>query len=140
MKQFNFLKHTADLKFEAFGKDVSEVFENSAKAMFSSLVKGNVKGDEKKSIELQSDDLAELLHDWLDELLFSFTVDGEVYKEFQVKVKEGMDGYELTAELDFDNFDSKKHEVLTEIKAVTYHDIKVEKKGKLWRSEVLCDI
>jgi SHS2 domain-containing protein len=48
--------------------------------------------------------------------------------------------YNLSATLSGEKFNKKKHIVLTDIKAVTYHDLKVEKREDQWVAEVLCDI
>ena len=43
MKKFIFLEHTADIKFQAFGKNLNECFENSAVAMIRSQYDGKIK-------------------------------------------------------------------------------------------------
>jgi SHS2 domain-containing protein len=47
MDKFKFLEHTADIKFQAFGKTKEEAFKNSAFAMFYSMNSGPIKEKSK---------------------------------------------------------------------------------------------
>ena len=141
-KEFEFLEHTADLEFASYGETLSECFENAALAFFTATLKLDlVETKEKRKIELVSDNLEILMHDWLNELLFLFEVEFLVFREFKVDVEQINDTeYRLTAEISGEQLDLKKHKIETEIKAVTYHNLSVEKKHGLWKANVLCDI
>ncbi len=94
-KQYEYLEHTADIKFLAYGKTLEEVFENAALAMFNVMIDtGKVSGETAKEIFLKSPDLESLLVDWLSELLYLFEVDEIVFRKFQVQeIKEGESEY-----------------------------------------------
>jgi len=139
-RDFEFLEHVADLRFMAYGKSLNDCFQNSAKAMFSAI--SDLKSiDEKdmKRIALKAEDLEVLLHDFLSELLFLFETRGLLFKKFHVSIDRNK-GYRLKAELYGEKFNPKKHEIKTEIKAVTYHEMLIERRNKEWVAEVLCDI
>jgi len=139
-RDFEFLEHVADLRFMAYGKSLNDCFQNSAKAMFSAI--SDLKSiDEKdmKRIALEAEDLEVLLHDFLSELLFLFETRGLLFKKFHVSIDRNK-GYRLKAELYGEKFNPKKHEIKTEIKAVTYHEMLIERRNKEWVAEVLCDI
>ncbi|RLI91694.1 MAG: archease [Candidatus Altiarchaeales archaeon] len=139
-RDFEFLEHVADLRFMAYGKSLNDCFQNSAKAMFSAI--SDLKSiDEKdlKRIVLKAEDLEVLLHDFLSELLFLFETEGLLFKKFHVSIDRNK-GYRLKAELYGEKFNPKKHEIKTEIKAVTYHEMLIERRNKEWVAEVLCDI
>jgi len=139
-RDFEFLEHVADLRFMAYGKSLNDCFQNSAKAMFSAI--SDMKSiDEKdmKRIALKAEDLEVLLHDFLSELLFLFETKGLLFKKFHVSIDRNK-GYRLKAELYGEKFNPKKHEIKTEIKAVTYHEMLIERRNKEWVAEVLCDI
>ena len=70
MRKFKFLEHTADIKFQAYGKDIEEAFENSALAMFNSMYNSKIKDKEKFKIIVQGKDFESLLYNFLEELLF----------------------------------------------------------------------
>jgi SHS2 domain-containing protein len=94
----------------------------------------------KKTILLEANDLPTLMHDYLSEVLFLFETECLVFRDFIVSVEKKGAVYKLSSVLSGEKFNKKKHIVLTDIKAVTYHDLKVEKKGGQWVAEVLCDI
>ena len=88
-KQYEYLEHTADVKFLAYGKTLEEVFENAALAMFNVMVDtgevlGEVLGEVARDVFLKSPDLESLLVDWLSELLYLFEVDEIVFSKFHV--------------------------------------------------------
>lgn len=139
-KDFEFLEHTADLKFRSYGETLDICFMNAAKALFSSILDlDSVAVKSEREVELESDSLETLLHDFLSEILFLFETGGLVFKEFIVSIEDG-EGYKLSAKLRGERFNPRKHAVTTEIKAVTYHGMRVEKRGGEWIAEVLCDI
>ncbi len=138
-KKFEFLEHTADLKFIAYGETLASCFENSALAMFSAIVDLDSIIIEEHDIDLEAEELEILLHDWLSELLFLFTTEEFLPKKFNVSIKKNKN-YELHAIVSGEKFDNKKHRIKAEVKAVTYHEMVVEKKGDMWTAQVVCDI
>lgn len=141
-KQYEYLEHTADIKFLAYGKTLEEVFENAALAMFNVMIDtGKVSGETAKEIFLKSPDLESLLVDWLSELLYLFEVDEIVFRKFQVQeIKEGESEYFITARASGEKFYPESHPFETEIKAVTYNQLKIEKTADGWMAQVVVDI
>jgi SHS2 domain-containing protein len=139
MKKFIFLEHTADIKFQAFGKNLKEVFTNSAKAMFNSMYSGKVKSKEKFIIKTKGDDLENLMYNFLEEFLF--LIDSKNFFLSKIKII-NLDEkkFELKAELVGD--DVRKYNLNHDFKAVTYNDIfiKFDKKNKIWIAQVVMDI
>jgi len=159
MKKFKFLEHTADIKFQAFGNSVKEVFENSALAMFSAMHEGKVKKTEKKKMEVKGDDLENLLYNFLEELLFLFDSEGfflgkigdlNISKDINSKKQSGREkkdkvddkegGLKLTSEVIGDN--SENYEISIDVKAVTYNEmfVKFDDKKKKWTAQVVIDV
>ena len=81
--KYKFLEHTADIKFQAFGENIEEVFENSALAMFNAMYGGKVKEKKSFKINVKGKDFESLLYNFLEEILFLF--DSENF--FMAKVK-----------------------------------------------------
>ncbi len=138
-KKFEFLEHTADLKFIAYGETLASCFENSANAMFSAIADIDSVITEKHDIDLEAEELEILLHDWLSELLFLFTTEEFLPKKFNVSIRKNKN-YKLHAVVSGEKFDNKKHSIKAEVKAITYHDMLVGKKDSIWTAQVLCDI
>jgi len=70
--KFEFIEHTADVKFRAYGKSLNEAFGNSALAMFASMYSGKVKEVSKKKISVSGKDLESLLYALLRVWIVSF--------------------------------------------------------------------
>ena len=78
----------------------------------------------------------QLLFDWLDECLKRFEQNRWLYSRFEVKVRD--DG--LEAFLWGEPYDATRHELSHEVKAITYHELKVEQTPDGWLAEVIVDI
>jgi len=139
MKKFEFLDiTTADTAFAAYGKDLDELFENSAIAMFEVMV--NTKQIEpkiKREVEIKAEDLQGLLFSWLNELLVFYGAENLAFSKFEVKI----DGknFRLSAECWGEQIDPQRHDVRTEVKATTYHKMKIKKTEDGWSSQVILD-
>ena len=140
-KKFEFLEHTADLEFISYGETLNKVFENSAQAFATATLNpDSVEIKESRRIKLFAPDPETLMHDWLSELLFLFEVEFMVFREFKVEIDKIDEGYELSAECFGEELDLKRHTIETEIKAVTYHQLKFEKIKSGFFTEVIFDI
>jgi SHS2 domain-containing protein len=141
-KQYEYLDHTADIKFRAYGKSLEEVFENAALAMFNVIINTEkVSGDTSREFFLKSPDLESLLVDWLSEILYIFEVDEIVFRKFRVeKIKEEEGEYSITAQALGENYYPDSHPFETEIKAVTYNQLEIAKTTDGWEAQVVVDI
>jgi SHS2 domain-containing protein len=137
---FEYLEHTADAEFIAYGHTVDETFINAARAMTGLVIDpAKVKPEAEKNIELSGDALDTLLYDWLSELLYIFEVDHLVFSEFKVHVVPQDGGYGLEATVLGEPV-SRHPDVFMHIKAVTFHDLRFEKKDNIYEAQVLLDI
>ena len=135
MKKYEFIDHTADIGVRAYGKNLSEAFENVAIGMFD-VISDTAKIDKigEYVIELEADNIEQLLVDWLSELLYIHETKNVLLSGFKVK----LDKNKLRARVYGEGLDKKKHPIKSEIKAVTYHILEVnEKEGYV---QVLFDI
>ena len=138
MNNFKFLEHTADIKFQAFGKTLNECFKNSVLAMINSQYKGKIKNKLKKKIKIKGKDLENLLYNFLEEILF--LVDTKGFLTSRAKVKISKDRKSLEAELIGDNI--KNYKLSWDVKAITYNEmfVKIDEKKKIWTSQVVLDV
>jgi len=141
-KKYEYLEHTADIKFIAYGKALEEVFENAALAMFNVMIDTEkVSGETEREIFLKSPDLESLLVDWLSELLYLFEVDEIVFRKFRVEeIREEKGEYSITARALGEKFYPESHPFETEIKAVTYNQLEIRKVADGWKAQVVVDI
>lgn len=138
MKTYELIDHTADVGVKAYGKTLSEAFENAAKGMFDIITDSSeIENIGQYDIELEAPDLEQLLVDWLSELLFLNSAKNIVFGFFKVELDDKKN--KLSAKVFGEKFDISKHKAGAEIKAVTYHMLVVKKK-KPFHVQVLFDI
>lgn len=138
MKSFEVIEHTADTGIRAFGKDVKEAFENAALGMFSLVADlDKVEEREEHEVEVQADNREDLLVEWLNELLYLLEVKRLLLRSFKVME---IDDHHLKAKVFGEEIDEKKHELGVDIKAVTYHMLKVGKTDDTWEAQVIFDV
>lgn len=136
MKRYELIEHTADVGVKAYGKSLSEAFEHAAKGMFDIITDtSTIESLGEYKIMLEAPDLEQLLVDWLSQLLFLNGAYSLVFGTFKVTIT----GNHLSARVLGEKYDTKKHRMGVEIKAVTYHMLQVHEKDPLF-VQVLFDI
>ncbi len=135
---FELFDHTADLGIRVRATSLNELFAEAARALTHCLVgqPNIVHASATCNCELESPDLEYLFFDWLSELLFRFDTDGFVIAACDVNVQ----GTSLRATLQGEVFDPSRHEYSHEVKAITYHGLRVEQEVDGWLAEVIVDI
>lgn len=139
MKPFEYLEHTADIKFRAYGQTQEQMLENAAIALFGSMTDlSKVQVKETWKTELKSPDLEQLTYSWLSEIVFLFETESAVFSTFKVKLSQ-KEEWMLEAEIGGERLDLKRHAFDNEVKAVTLHEFRV-KKNDLWCVQVVLDV
>lgn len=135
---YELFEHTADLGLRAVAPDLDTLFAEAATCLFSAIVEdlSAVRPETAVTVELRGEDREYLLFDWLKELLYRFDAEHMVFGQFEVQVR--ADG--LTATARGEPLDPARHMLGHEVKAITYHELKVEKTGDGWLAEVIVDI
>jgi SHS2 domain-containing protein len=130
--------HTADLGLRVRAADLNTLFAEAGEALTAALVEnpGAVEPARELHVVLPADDLEYLLFDWLKALLYHFETEGILCSRFEVRVDEGG----LRGVARGETFDPARHEPSHEVKAITYHGLKVEKADAVWLAEVIVDI
>ncbi len=140
MEKYKFFEHTADFKFESYGKDLEEAFANAALALANVVIEVNeVDLNEEKTIEIQAEDLKSLLYDFLEKFLYlSDTEHFVAGKVNSLKIMKGK-GFRLTATVTGDR-GLEKYNYKRHVKAVTYNDMVIEEKPGNVLIRVVVDI
>ena len=136
MIKYKFLEHTADVKFNAYGKNVNKTFENSAIAMFKSMYTGKINKTMKNKINVSGRDYESLLYNFLEELLF--LLDSKNFFISSIKVKISQKKFKLTS-IAFGD-DASKYKIGLNVKAVTYNEMFVKKIKNKWICQVVLDV
>ena len=142
MPKYRFLENVAiaDIAYEAYGKNLNEMFDNAALAIFelSAEIK-TVDAKKKVEISLEHENIENLLYDFLSEILFLKDSKYMVFKTVQVKIEEGKKN-KLKAMLEGDTINSEKQHLENDIKAITMHMFEVKKEKNKWKATVVVDI
>jgi SHS2 domain-containing protein len=130
--------HTADLGLRIRAATLDELFAEAAEAMFATIVEdlGTVAQTQRVEVTLPADDREYLLFDWLKALLYHFDAEHLLFSRFEVHI--GDDGLKGVAW--GEPLDRARHELCHEVKAITYHGLRVEQTADGWLAEVIVDI
>jgi SHS2 domain-containing protein len=136
MQKYEILKHTADVTFKAYGRDLNELIENAAEALEDTMVLlDEMALAETLPIEMSSDSYENLLYDCLSELLITFEAERFAVKKCFVRIE----GLSLTADCLGERVDLNRHRLNAEVKAATYHNLAVTKNG-IYHAQVTLDV
>ena len=135
---YEYFEHTADLGIRVRAADLNGLFADAATALFAAVVDGldTVRPDQRVEIAVDGTEVDYLLFDWLRDLLFRFDAEHLVLSKFDVRVSET--GLRATAW--GEPLDPARHVLSHEVKAITYHGLRVEREGDGWVAEVIVDI
>jgi SHS2 domain-containing protein len=131
-------EHTADLGLRIRAAELDQVLEEAARAMFSVIVANldEVRPVQSVAFRLSADCLENLLRDWLGELLYTFDTRRLLFSQFSVHVHD----LALEATARGEPIDPARHRLGMEIKAVTYHALRLDRVEDGWLAEVIVDI
>jgi SHS2 domain-containing protein len=131
-------EHTADLGLRIRAATLDELFAEAGRGFFSLIVANleAVRPVEEVSLGVVGGELDYLLFDWLNELLYIFESRRLVLVEFKVRASESS----VQATARGEPFDPARHQSEHEVKAITYHELKVMRENGSWLAEVIVDI
>lgn len=135
---FKTIEHTADIGIRAWGRTTAELFENAASGMFNIICDtATVEPAESYAVEVEAEDLETLLVEWLNELLYLSESGELLFSSFKVL---SMGETVIKGSAFGEPLDRDRHKLGTEIKAVTYHMLKVEQEDDMWVGTVIFDV
>jgi SHS2 domain-containing protein len=131
-------EHTADLGLRVRADALPALFADAARGLFSMIVPdlNSVRLIEELEFTLEGPISELLLFDWLNELLYTYETRHLLFAQVEVRLSES--GLRATAR--GEAFDDSRHELDHEVKAITYHGLKLEPAGDGWLAEVIVDI
>jgi len=130
----------ADIAFETTGETLDELFKSAALALEEVQVDTKaIETSKSKQVRLRSETLDGLLFDFLNELIFLKDAESLVFSKFKIEIDKNSE-YKLKAEMGGEELNPEKHELRTDVKAVTKHlfGIKEEKDG--YKATVVLDV
>jgi SHS2 domain-containing protein len=135
---YRIFDHTADLGIEVTADTLEALYAGAVLALFDCLADlTNVRAGQTLEIVTVGGDEAETLVNLLREALFAFHGRGFLVKACLVNEVEPT---RVRAVLRGEPFDSVRHRLRREIKAVTYHQASVQLTKSGWVTRVVCDV
>jgi SHS2 domain-containing protein len=138
VKDYELIEHTADVGIRVKAADLEGVFINAGLAMFdimAGLENPDGKNIEEITIKQNADTLDELFINWLNELLSLSAVKELIFTDFKINLP-GNNNLQAT----LIGCDIKNYKINSEIKAATYHQLKLEQTDSGWLAEVIFDV
>ena len=141
MKRYRLLPHTADGKFQAFGRTLEEAFSNAALALASLMWDWSaVEAKTSVPVRVRGRDHEQLLVKLLDEVVYLKETRRFLVGRVQgLAIEAGPEGLTLVAEFLGDQ-SSDRHELHGEVKAATYHEMKIVRHGTGCSVQVVVDM
>ena len=133
---------TADIAFEATGRDLPELFTAAADATINVMIDNldAIESREARKIELSNDNVEMLLFDFLQELIYFKDASRLLVRARETHIDQKGETYFLKAKVAGERLDDTRHQQRADVKAVTLHGFSVEKQDSGWKARVLLDI
>jgi len=137
-KPFEIIDHTADIGIVAYGTDIKQVFANAALGLFNLMADlDDFKEDLQRELELSAEDAEVLLVEWLNELIYIFDVEHIIFKRFEI---DELTSTHIKARCFGEKIKPGQHKLKREIKAATYHMLRISKEDGGYKVQVIFDI
>lgn len=130
---YELIDHTGDTGVVVRAPTLEALLAEAAAAMFAILAEvPDPRPSGTDLFEIRPEDPAEALHAFLSELLYRFSAERRMYVAFHPRPG--------TVEARWEPYDSARHALRTEIKAVTYHQLEAVRENGGWRARVIFDL
>ena len=137
-KDFEVIAHTADIGIMAYGTDLKKAFANAARGLFSLITElDTVAVKEHRNVQVTAPDREALLVNWLNELIYLFEAKEMLFYRFDIT---SLTDTELRATGYGEKIDLARHTLKIQVKATTYHMLKIEQTGSNWKAQVIFDV
>lgn len=138
MTGYEYFDHTADIGLRVWGDSFESLLANAASGLANLIVPcEQVQVHIWQTFQVSGDEPALVLFDLLSELIYRFEEERLAIREVQVAA---LGPGQWQARVGGEPFDPLRHATGNEVKAVTYHRLRVEEQQGQWQGEVVFDI
>ncbi|MBE6488985.1 MAG: archease [Methanosphaera stadtmanae] len=140
-ERFKYFETTADIGIEVYSEKLNDAFINSALATMNLITDiDKIKHTTTRNITLEADDNESLLYDWITELLILLDSEFFIASEYQLDINYKENTYKLNATISGDIYDTTIYNYKTEVKAITYHNMLIEKDDSKYHIRFIVDL
>lgn len=137
---YEFFGHTADVGAVVRGATLPRLFENASRALFDLIGdRRAVRPRRRVRIAVAGSGLEDLLVRWLSELLYRHETGRWLFSAFKVE-RVDRAGARARGVAFGEPYDPARHRIRREVKAVTYHQIRIVRGRSAWRVRIVFDI
>ena len=137
-KHFEHFEHTADVGIAAWGDSIAELYEALAEGLAEFICpRPTVSASQEREVAVQAEDAEALAVDFLSAVLNLIQTDR--FMVAGVRITDA-DEHHIVATLTGESYDPVRHEIHTEVKAVTYHLLRVAQEVGRWTGRVVLDL
>ena len=131
----------ADIAFEAEGDSAEEVFVGATLALLEVLANPMTIGDSWQRQVLKTEgSLDDLLIEWLSEIVYWKDAAGVVFRDAPLTLRYENDQWTIKATLIGAPVDGHRQELRNDVKGITRHCYRMERKGVMWTARVVVDV
>ena len=136
-KFYELLEHTADIRVRITGSGLRELFKNAAFSLFEIMAEKEQEAGKRTAVKItqKADFREELFVNWLNELLSLSAARGLIFSDFKINKLQDNKLEALAYGEPIENY-----RVNSEIKAATYHELKILETSTGWQAEVIFDV
>lgn len=128
--------HGADIGVRGIGETVEKAFEMAALALTAVVTTPDkITPQVEVKIECDEEDIELLFYDWMNALIYEMDTRNEIYRDFEIKIQ----GNHLSARINGEKVDFKKHDAAVDVKGATFTELKVKKNGN-WIAQCVVDV
>ncbi len=136
-----YLEHTADLGLRATGATVEEAFCEAARGLFALMVDLRaVQPRAEYAVHLEAASNADLLVEWLSDLLAQKELTGLVFSEFGVQIDRNGGRCHLDGVASGERLDPTRHAPRIEVKGISYLGLDVRRHNAGWAVQCVVDV
>jgi len=137
---FEVFEHTADIGLHVTAATLEQLFVDAGRGVASLIIENpdTIELRQTVTIDLEAEHVEGLFVDWLRELIYRFETEHVLCRDFSIHVSDG--NRRLRAECRGELVDWTRHEPDHELKAVTYHQLRVAQTATGWEANMIFDI
>jgi SHS2 domain-containing protein len=134
----DYLDHTGDAGILVRALDLRQLFERAAWGMVSIVTDmAAIRLVQEAHIQVEANDLPALMLAWLSELNYQHVTERKLFGKFEVRK---MSDRMIVAEVSGEAIAANRHTIFTEIKAVTFHGLRLEESDNGWEARIIFDL
>jgi SHS2 domain-containing protein len=133
---------TADVAFRAWGTKAEELFIAASDALMNVMVENldGIEPSDRRELVLEAESLEMLLFSLLQEIIFYKDAERLLLRVTGVRIQQRDHQFQLVAAVAGEGIDPAKHDLVVDVKAVTFHRYRVGETPQGWEAMVILDI